>query len=137
MCAVVSRKHITVLHSGLLLLSCIVACFFGIIDGFHYDTGPEAEVDDALQLLMQQAVAHTHCPSHTLVLLSGDGNNNYGKGTFPECAERALQQGWRVEVWAWKGSTNKRYRRLQIKFPTQFSLVWLDTHRGEITYRHP
>jgi hypothetical protein len=32
------------------------------------------------------------------VLLTGDGNSNYGRGTFPHCVEVALTAGYKVEV---------------------------------------
>ena len=45
----------------------------------------------------------------TLVLLTGDGNDNAGRVSFIETVDRALQDGWTVEVWAWRRSTNRRY----------------------------
>ena len=96
--------------------------------------GPEVEVDDALQSRMLESVTKTHSPSRTMVLLSGDGNTNYGKGTIPQCAEVALRNGWKVEVWSWMNATNKRYRTLQIRYPNQFALRWFDAHREAFTY---
>ncbi len=43
------------------------------------------------------------------MLLTGDGNDNAGRMSFIDAAERALQEGWMVEVWAWRGSTSRRY----------------------------
>ena len=45
----------------------------------------------------------------TLVLLTGDGNDNAGRMSFVDAVDRALQEGWAVEVWAWRGSTSRRY----------------------------
>ncbi len=45
----------------------------------------------------------------TLVLLTGDGNDNTGWVSFIDTVERALREGWTVEVWAWRGSTSRQY----------------------------
>ena len=35
---------------------------------------------------------------NTLVMATGDGNNNYGYATFVDAAREAARSGWRVEV---------------------------------------
>jgi hypothetical protein len=80
--------------------------------------GKEVEVDDHLQSLILRT-ASSFRPHHTIVLLTGDGNSNYGRpavgasaycswacsntvgagrGTFPHCVEVALAVGHCVEV---------------------------------------
>ena len=106
----------------------------------------ERGVDDALHLKMRAAAQQTHSQSHggggggpgpslsrTMVLLSGDGNKNYGKATFPVCLELALANGWQVEVWAWEFTCSCVYRELARKWPAQVSLRWLDPHRATVT----
>ena len=120
-------------------------------------------MDDALHLKMLAAAQQTHSQSHshgaregspmggaggggggggggpgpslsrTMVLLSGDGNKNYGKATFPVCLELALANGWQVEVWAWEFTCSCVYRELARKWPAQVSLRWLDPHRATVT----
>jgi hypothetical protein len=63
---------------------------------------------------------------HTLVLLTGDGNSNNGASRFPDCVEKALRQGWKVEVWSWKRSTSQVYRTFAGEYASQFELVPLD-----------
>jgi hypothetical protein len=58
------------------------------------------------------------------VLLTGDGNDNAGRMSFIDAAERALQEGWLVEVWAWRGSTSRRY----VDFAREYSSRLAPTH---------
>ena len=51
-----------------------------------------------------------------LVLLSGDGNDNNGRPTnFPEIVHDALDQGFRVDVWAWKYCLSGVYWDLSVQ----------------------
>ena len=43
--------------------------------------------------------------AHKLVLVTGDGNSNYNRASFPEVVGKALEKGWKVEVWSWKAAT--------------------------------
>jgi len=66
----------------------------------------ETFVDDALTAQMGFAVLDSigsHC-QHKMVLLSGDGNNNYGRASFKKAVDSALRFGWQIEIWAWKHS---------------------------------
>jgi hypothetical protein len=57
---------------------------------------------------------------------AGDGNSNNGASMFPDCVEKALRQGWKVEVWSWKRSTSQVYRTFASEYASQFELVPLD-----------
>lgn len=54
---------------------------------------------------------------HTLVLLTGDGNDNSGRTTFVDTVKIALEYGWRVELWSWKTSLNRAYKDLARQHP--------------------
>lgn len=49
----------------------------------------------------------------TLVLASGDGNDNHDDPSFIESVLLSLKKGCRVEVWTWRGSCSLRYRWLE------------------------
>src|SRR5262245_6988089 len=55
----------------------------------------------------------------TLVLVTGDGNNNEGRVTFPMCAMMAAHKGWNVEVWSWPQSLSGQFRQMQQRFPAR------------------
>ena len=98
----------------------------------------EQGVDAELHSLALKAIALGHYrDARTLVLVTGDGNDNDGKTTFPEVAIAALRQGWAVEVWSWEAGCSGRWRDLQQTYgPTgKFALRLLDEHRGELVVR--
>lgn len=67
---------------------------------------------------------------HTLVLVTGDGNLNKGMGvSFIELADKALQKGWRVELWSWSHTTSQNYARLSQGYPGHFQRHQLDIYR--------
>ena len=64
----------------------------------------------------------------TLILVSGDGNQNDGGSSFPECCAYALELGWRVEVWSWAEKTSSAFKRLRRRreYASAMKLVRLD-----------
>ena len=73
--------------------------------------------------------------THTLVLVTGDGNANHGDDntSFPECVELALTHGWRVEVYAWELTCSGKYKELA-KRNSNLSLFYLDPYRDVVCY---
>lgn len=51
-------------------------------------------------------------PRPVLVQVSGDGNDNGGRGGFPQQVRRAMRMGMNVEVRAWKACTSARYAEM-------------------------
>eukprot|EP01033_Poteriospumella_lacustris_P000882 gene882-635_t len=105
-----------------------------------FDRAPhrgEVLVDDGLLSMINEAIAQHSQQSHTLVLLTGDGNDNHGRASFAKSVELALRHGWKVEVWAWKLSTNVKYREMQKAYADygRFSLNYLDEFREHITFQ--
>jgi hypothetical protein len=70
-----------------------------------------------------------------LILLSGDGNDNNGRTSFPGVVSIALEHGWLVEIWAWKASLSTKYLDLQRKYPLQMKIKHLDIFRNKITFK--
>lgn len=107
--------------------------------------GPRREelVDDALVAMIGLAInkfqpsfsSDVHPP--TLVLLTGDGNDNSGRASFVQAVESALCRGWKVEVWTWRLTSSRHYRRMQEEYGStgRFQLHYLDPYRDRITYR--
>lgn len=105
-----------------------------------FDRAPhrgEVLVDDGLLSMINEAIAQHSQQSHTLVLLTGDGNDNHGRASFAKSVELALRHGWKVEVWAWKLCTNSKYREMQKAYADygHFSLNYLDEFRDHITFQ--
>ena len=76
--------------------------------------GREEAVDDLLHAaILKEAGKNYGEQRRTIVVLTGDGNNNGGRATtFPEAIEKALQMGWLVELWCYKNAANAVYKRL-------------------------
>jgi chromosome segregation ATPase len=79
-------------------------------------------------------VAKIFNPPHTLVLLTGDGNSNNDRVSFPEVILTAVRNDWNVEVWAWKAATSQVYKRFHDSYPSKVSLYDFDQYRSEVTY---
>ena len=71
----------------------------------------------------------------TLVLVTGDGNNNNHLTNFPDVVSSALQNGWMVELWSWQASCSGKFIDLQRKYPSQMKVHYFDRHRSDITFR--
>lgn len=91
---------------------------------------PEQFVDDALIAQIQQLVLATPAEvakQSSLVLLTGDGNHNEGRTTFPDAIKHALKLGWLVEVWSWRQSCNNIYFSMDVN-SNNFSLHLLNDY---------
>ena len=55
----------------------------------------------------------------TIVLATGDGNNNHDNSTtFPRVCIQALKAGFNVELWSWKGTEQRLL--LRVSLPAAF-----------------
>jgi hypothetical protein len=105
----------------------------------------EVFVDEALHAhILRELLRHksTLTPAadgsvltHTLVLVTGDGNANRGDDntSFPECVELALAYGWRVEVYAWELTCSGKYKEIAKRGPN-LKLIFLDLCRDAVCY---
>ena len=96
--------------------------------------GKEVGVDDTLHAAILNEARKNFREPRTMVLVTGDGNANGGRVSFPQAAEVALQSGWKVEVWAWNYSTSAAWRSFQDAYGASgnFSLMSLDVHAAAI-----
>eukprot|EP01038_Epipyxis_sp_PR26KG_P006452 gene6452-8875_t len=72
---------------------------------------------------------------NTMVVLTGDGNNNDGNASFIKVLIHAASKGWRVEVWSWKSSCSSKYISLSYGIPDgRFSIHYLDDYSDRILW---
>lgn len=110
-------------------------------DGLHIlkrvrkeDRAQEQAVDDMLHaLILKTAAKNFGVKSHTIVLLSGDGNSNYNRTSFPEVCETAIKNNFVVEVWSWQQSTSSVYNRFHDHYAERFVIKPLDPHLDCLT----
>ena len=96
----------------------------------------EDRVDETLHAGMMDMILGNKdsARNRTIILLSGDGNDNHGrKTTFPRCLQYALDFGYKVEVWSWKACTASVYKAWQANGLDNYSLFFLDAHRSNVT----
>jgi hypothetical protein len=89
-------------------------------------SGPERFVDEALMSQIAKAASLKFPQPRVLAVVTGDGNSNEGRATFPEHIETALLSGWFVELYAWKGTVNRTYTGFARAYPKKFRLIHLD-----------
>ena len=92
----------------------------------------EQTIDDVLHAQILHTTTKKFGDERTLILLTGDGNDNHGRTSFVEDCDTALRSGWRVEVWTWKSSTSKNFIKFSEKYPGDFSIYYLDEYRADI-----
>lgn len=88
--------------------------------------GKEVFVDEALHAQLMRTVTRRFSPPHVIALVTGDGNANQGRTSFPDCVEAALKHDWQVELYAWRQSTNKVYSAMAEQYKEHFTLHHLD-----------
>lgn len=88
--------------------------------------GKEVFVDEALHSQLMRTASRCFAPPHVIVLVTGDGNANHGRTSFPECVEAALKHDWQVELYAWRKSTNRVYWQMAEEYNEHFTLHFLD-----------
>ena len=99
--------------------------------------GKEQAVDDLLHCSMYQLLANpslSFAEPRTLVLLTGDANDNDGRTTFLDVVQKALLHNahglkWKVHLWAWKAGLSSAYKKLK---DPNFKIFYLDGYRDEL-----
>ncbi len=51
--------------------------------------------------------------------MSGDGNANEDRTSFPACVDLALRIGWRVDVWCWREGKGRIWDHMQRQWPCE------------------
>jgi hypothetical protein len=88
--------------------------------------GKERFVDDTLHAQLMRTAGKTFEPGRVLILVTGDGNNNEGRTTFPECVLAALQNDWHVELFSWRSALSQIYVELAEQHASHFSIHYLE-----------
>jgi hypothetical protein len=86
----------------------------------------EQGVDEGIQFKMLLSM-HFSKPQ-TMVLATGDGAKSAMSDGFLHMVETALEEGWKVELVAWRLSTNSKYLddNWQLKWKNQFRFIDLE-----------
>eukprot|EP01041_Mallomonas_annulata_P007694 gene7694-15749_t len=96
----------------------------------------EQSVDEILVAQIATEAQKKYPEERTLVILTGDGNDNHGRGTsFPETIQNAMINGWTVILWNWSKSSNKIYERFLQTYPQKFILHHLDEFRDQLVLK--
>lgn len=104
-------------------------------------SGKEQFVDHGLIAEMLHSVINHQGEGRTLILVSGDGNDNGDANgpSFHTVVRQAIRSGWKVEVWSWRANCSRRYRQLASEMADNphFSLNYLDNYRDELVNWQP
>ena len=71
----------------------------------------------------------------TIVIVTGDGNENDGNPSFIEVAKLALDSGWFVELWSWSNKLSSNYKTSFFKQyldQGKFKVLELDKHKKNL-----
>jgi hypothetical protein len=76
--------------------------------------GHEIGVDDTLMSLIMRETdkQYPDLDQRRLVVVTGDGNDNMGRVSFPEVVESAIRKGWRVELCSWDQNISSKWRKI-------------------------
>jgi Holliday junction resolvasome RuvABC DNA-binding subunit len=99
---------------------------------FTHQGRKEYFVDQMVCLHILQSVIHHRQArdGSTIKLLTGDGNNcgDDNQISFFSAVGIALNEGFKVTLYAWKASLNRRYATYTSRFADNLSIVLLDDH---------
>ena len=93
--------------------------------------GPETFVDEALHSQLAKTAGRRFNPARTIALVTGDGNANEGRASFPDHIDNALLHGWSVELYSWRASLSCVYLRYEREYEGRFRIVYLDDEECE------
>jgi hypothetical protein len=93
----------------------------------------EQGVDEILHMKLLETLIDTEIPS-TIVLASGDAAEAEYSGGFMKNVERALKNGWKVELVAWSATLSKDYQSKAFlgRWKGRFSIILLDDFSEEL-----
>ena len=111
--------------------------------------GNEQGVDDALHAQAMDALGKDFGAgrlSQTLILMTGDGNDNHERVSFPSVVVQAMKVNadrgesgrdplWKVEIVCWERALSGRLRDLRDQYPEFISIRFLDMYRDYVTFR--
>ncbi len=95
----------------------------------------EQAVDEMLHLKIANTILDNTSRQHQcLVIASGDGNVSEYDTSFPLQAERALRQGWEVEIWSWSLQMTTRYASIADANSGKVHINSLDPYYASVTF---
>ena len=94
----------------------------------------EQAVDDRIHAAALRTASKRFEDDRTLILVTGDGNDNHGRTTFPEVVNAALQGGWVVEMYNWRHSCSRKLLDFARNYAQtgRFRLHFLNMWAGEL-----
>ena len=95
----------------------------------------EVCVDELLHGQIALELLKTYNTRRTMVLVTGDGNANSGRSTFPSVVEQALKSGWFVEVYSWRAGCSTVWVDFERNYVSDFKLFFLEELERHITYK--
>jgi hypothetical protein len=93
----------------------------------------EQSVDEMLHLRIANALLD-YDPPQTLVIASGDGQENNRDASFPLQIQRALKRGWDVEVYSWDAQLSGNFRRMASNAGGHLVVRILDPYYRALTF---
>ena len=74
----------------------------------------EKYVDDFLHKEARKLISkYSNISNKTMIFVTGDGNNNNGKDTFPLVIHDAIRHGFLIEIWSWPNRRSKNLTKLK------------------------
>lgn len=106
-----------------------------LLQKIENDNGNLAEqgVDEMIHLKIANALLD-HDPPQKLVLATGDGNLSDFDTSFVRQTERALKQGWKVEIWSWEEQLSGRYNSIEVPSHKALQINLLDNYYKKVTF---
>lgn len=94
----------------------------------------EQGVDDRIHAAALRTASKRFNDDRTLIIVTGDGNDNHGRTTFPEVVNAALQGGWVVEMYTWRHSCSRKLLDFARNYAQtgRFRLHFLDMWADEL-----
>ncbi|CAF4027515.1 unnamed protein product [Rotaria sordida] len=114
---------------------CNYKCLLGDRSMFNKEVFLDDMLHSQIQNLILKNLSHRGNIQQILILISGDGNANNNRTSFPDIVTIALEHGWTVELWSWKASLSTKFSAIQRKYPSKMKIKHLDPYRSKITFK--
>ncbi|CAF1332198.1 unnamed protein product [Adineta steineri] len=114
-------------------------CQYECLLGERSISNKEVCLDDMLHSKIQNLILKNKSCSKNgkqhLILVTGDGNANGNRTSFPDIVSLALKYQWTVDLWSWKDSLSLKFVDIQEKHSSNMKINHLDTYRTKITFK--
>ncbi|CAF1388249.1 unnamed protein product [Adineta steineri] len=114
-------------------------CQYECLLGERSISNKEVSLDDMLHSKIQNLILKNKSRSKNgkqhLILVTGDGNANGNRTSFPDIVSLALKYQWTVDLWSWKDSLSGKFDDIQEEHSSNMKINHLDTYRTKITFK--